>query len=334
MLSVILSRHPDIDIDGNSIAFRLVSCFGYYKDVLPYNLSSSRTDIQSWLIRHDYKGRLADMLDHTDLDQFPDARCAIRDGIEKRLRKNGKKVFGDKSPGIEHHMSDLLMLVPEARFIHIVRDGRAVALSKTTRTNKHLHLAAQEWVDGNIVGLSNQAMIGEDRYRIIRYEDLLLKPEATVRDLCHFLKIAYDPCMTEEDHDQTNERSYVGAALDLSKIDSYKEQLTSTQLKRIENLQAPLLERFGYDLTYPRIGVDHKQLSIATRIWYSQLDNVKQLFIGKQMGMSNRENVEMTISFVTRLKTFIFQVGWDLLPARVFKRVFRKRWIKDVYLRE
>ncbi len=329
LLSVMLSKHPEIDIDGDSIAFRMVSCFGYYKDVLPYNLDHSRAAIQSWLIEQDYKGRLAELIDPKNLEAFPDARAALEHGIARRIQQRGKTVFGDKSPNIEHFMADLLTLLPEAKFIHLVRDGRAVCASRSRRAGKNLYLAAQEWVDGNIIGLSNQAMIGKDRYQMIRYEDLLQKPEATMREICQFLDLPYDPSTIKEDQ-TANEGSYVKSSLDLSKIDNYRQQLSNREIAKIEKIQGQLLHRFGYSLVHP--GKPAKPLSMARRIWYNQTDNVKQLFIGHRVGMQNRQNVAIRIPLRSRLKTFIFHLGKDFLPTPVFKRIFRKVWIKKVHM--
>jgi hypothetical protein len=334
LLSVLLSKHPEIYIDGNTISFRLISCFNYYKDVLPYNFSLSRPEIMSYLIENDYKGRLADLLDYKNLNQYSDSKSIIEQGIKNRLAQAGKTCFGDKAPNIEHFLPDLVMLIPKAKFIHIVRDGRAVAHSKKTRTNKNLMLGAQEWIDSNVLGLSHLATLGEDQYKIIRYEDLLLKPESTLSDICQFLDLPYSAEMIKEEAIQNNENSYVKSILDASKINLFKEKLSANQLKKIESIQGPMLTKFGYDLYHPISSKEYKQLPIIKRVWLSQFDNFKQLFISKRLGMVNRENIEISISISSRIKTFIFKAGYELLPEKVFKRLFRKRWIKNVYIKK
>ena len=129
LLSVMLDRHPNIHIGNDALAFRMISCFNLYKDILPYNLEYSREELQSWLIENDYKGRMKALLDYKDIKSYPDARSLLKNGIENRLQETGKSVFGDKAPNIEYFMRDLLTLIPEAKFIHIIRDGRSAALS-------------------------------------------------------------------------------------------------------------------------------------------------------------------------------------------------------------
>jgi len=333
LLSVMLSKHPSISLDSHSIAFRLVSCFGYYNKILPYNLNYTKEELLAWLIKIDYKGRLHDLLGTKNLSEFPDARTFIQEGINQKLKAKEKTVFGDKSPNIENFVPELLLLIPDAKFIHVVRDGRAAALSKATRAHKNIYLAAQEWVDSNIAGLSNQALIGSDRYKMIKYEDLLLEPEKALRSICQFLNLDYDPVTIISDTEQ-NDDDYVKSNLDTSKVDEFKLQLTKNQLKKLENIQGPLLNKFEYELMCPLVKGKHKQLSITKRIWYNQLDNIKQLFISKRKGMVNRKNVDVSIPIKTRVKTFVFEMGIDFLPDKVFKRIFRRRWIRDVYFNQ
>jgi len=332
LLSVMLGKHSEIHIDGKSVAYRLVSCFQYYENVLPYNLNHSSGDIQSWLIENDYKGRLTELLDYQNLQDYGSAREIIQQGIAERLKANGKTVFGDKTPNMEQFLAKYLLLVPEAKFIHIVRDGRAVAASQAKRAHRNMYLAAQEWVDSNIAGLYNQAMIGEERYKLIRYEDLLQDPETVAKTICAFLDIPFEPAMIAQQAGENEATNYVKSTFDASKIEAFKSELSQHQIKKLERIQGPLLEKMGYQTEFPVDADAYKPLSEFQRIWYHQRENTRQLFIGKRMGMVNRQNVEVAIPLKTRVKTFAFELGRDLLPERVYRKVFRKRWIKKLRL--
>lgn len=334
LLSELLGRHSHVYIDGYSVGFRLVSCFKNYTLVLPYNAAESQSAIQSWLIENDYKGRLAGLIDYKNLERFVSAQAAIQDGIDNRLLPEAKKVFGDKSPGIHHFMPELLTLVPEAKFIHVVRDGRAVAHSQYKRTGKHVELAAQDWVDGNAKGLTNLAWLGADKYLMLKYEDLLSEPENTVNSVCRFLNITYEPAMTASKKADGQPDDYVLPTFEVSKIDEYRSGLKTSQLRKIEKIEAPLLRHFGYELINDQPAGPHRQLSVFRRIWLNQLDNFKRLFVSRRKGMHNRKNVQVQIPLKVRLRNFAFDWGRDFLSDRVFRRVFRKRWIKEVYLKK
>ena len=332
LLSVMLDRHPDITIDGNSVVFRLVNCLGWYKDVFPFNAQHEPEQILSWLIENDYKGRLAAFLDFKNIGQYPDLRSLIQQGIDNRIYERGAQIFGDKAPDMEHFLGELLLLIPNAKIIHMVRDGRAAAYSKSNRTDKHWLLAAQEWTDSVSLGIQHQAMLGNDRYALVRYEDLLLDSENILKGICDFLGLPFSEelLMTKEQEGEAN--SYVSATLDTSKIHAYQSKFSKAQLMKIEQVQGPLLRHFGYDLLHAQTATAYRPLSTLKRFRLSQLGHLKELFKGRQTGMVDRKNVQLKVPFKTRLKHFVLYLGYDLMPKRVYRRVFRKRWIKDLHI--
>lgn len=330
LLSVVLAKHPAIDIDGNALAFRLISCFGLYKEVLPYNVDHNWAELQQWLVNQDYKGRLAELFTDINFDQQGSANAAIRAAIEQRLQQRGKSVFGDKAPDVEHFIPQLMMLVPEAKIVHVVRDGRASAASKANRAHKTLLLAAQEWVESLTMGLHNQGLMGEERYKLLRYEDLLSAPEATTRELCAFLGLEFDPAMVAETPRENDGNAYVKSAFDTSKIDAFKTQLTTSQRRQTERLQAPLLQRFGYELEFSDSLRLHRPMSMLKRVWLRQRSNAAQLLVAKREGMTNRETRVVKVSLSSRLKTFVYYLAFDFIPKRAFRRLFRKRFVKEV----
>lgn len=332
LLSVVLSRHSEIYIDGFAIGLRLVGCFTNYSIVLPYNASRNFHELQSWLIENDYKGRMASLIDYENLGKFPNAQLAIQDGIDRRLAENGKKVFGDKSPGTQHCMPELLALMPKARFIHVVRDARAVSYSQSSRTGKHLSLVAQDWVDTNVKGLTNQAWVGKETYLIVKYEDLVSEPEKTTRIICDFLNISFEPAMIADKTAEYEPDDYVLPSFEKSKIDHYRKHLSEKQLYKIEEIAAPIMKRFGYELSTSAERIPHKQLSVRKRIWLNQMDSVKRLFVSKIKGMQNRKVVDIHISLYVRLKHFAFELGRDFLSDKAFKRLSRRRWVREVYM--
>ena len=67
-----------------------------------------------------------------DLDEeLREATAAVtRSVLERRLREAGKQIAVDKTPlPDEHYVADLHRILPEAGVIHIIRDGRDVAIS-------------------------------------------------------------------------------------------------------------------------------------------------------------------------------------------------------------
>jgi hypothetical protein len=109
----------------------------------------------------------------------------------------GKKRYGDKTPAYVHHISVLARLFPEARFVHVVRDGRDVALSRLEHPTMSASLSdlAILWKRGVEKGRRMGRRLGLHRYREIRYEDLVKDPEEVTSSVCAFLEVVFDPVM-------------------------------------------------------------------------------------------------------------------------------------------
>ena len=102
LLSVMLSKHPEIYLENRSVAFRIISAFRSCYDILPHNLKVDKTAFLSWIIKNDYKGRLANLLDYENIDRYSSIKELIRQSIEKRLSDHDKVVWGDKAPFLQN----------------------------------------------------------------------------------------------------------------------------------------------------------------------------------------------------------------------------------------
>ncbi len=111
--------------------------------------------------------------------------------------KSGRTRYADKTPLNTLMIEPLAKTFPESRFVHIIRDGRDVALSLLYRRfgRGHIVEAARYWRRRVTVGRGAGRRIGPARYREVRYEGLLENPEGTVRELCEFIDLPFEPVM-------------------------------------------------------------------------------------------------------------------------------------------
>lgn len=125
---------------------------------------------------------------------FPDA---VRRVFEFYANRDGKLRYGDKTPGYVLRVPLLAGLFPEARFIHLIRDGRdvAVSFSHVRFGPRSAGETAIYWKRRVLQGRHDGRALGEHRYREVRYEDLVNEPEAILTDLCSFADLDFDPAM-------------------------------------------------------------------------------------------------------------------------------------------
>jgi Sulfotransferase family len=85
--------------------------------------------------------------------------------------------------------------LPEAHFVHLVRDGRDVALSQVEVDfgPDRIADAAHDWVDG--IGKARRQARRLRHYIELRYEDLVADAEPVLWSVCEFVRLRWDPAM-------------------------------------------------------------------------------------------------------------------------------------------
>lgn len=161
---------------------------------------------------------------------------------------------------------DLAALFPDAKFIHVIRDGRDVAASLLARNwtdprsgapLPHVAdaaAAARYWNGLASLGLKAQQTIGDDkRFYVLRYEGLVTRPKRTLRELFAFLGVPFDAAVfdfhkqdtpligTERDSAALLRQPITGA-----RVGRWRKALSEPQRQSVETLCAPMLKAFRY----------------------------------------------------------------------------------------
>jgi sulfotransferase family protein len=126
----------------------------------------------------------------------------VSDGLRTFYRmyaeRFGKSRWGDKTPAYTRDMATIAGLLPEAHFIHLIRDGRDVALSwRQTWFSPGddvptLARAWRRWVEGAQAQSQRVA-----NYIEIRFERLVAEPEAVLREVTQFVGLPYESDMLD-----------------------------------------------------------------------------------------------------------------------------------------
>jgi Sulfotransferase family len=184
---------------------------------------------------------------------YPDAMRALHAAW---ARREGKPWWGDKTPGNIRHLDWLAAMFPEARFVHILRDGRDAAASYAEEFGLALPLAIRRWRHRVRMGRAAGEALGPARYRELRYEALVGDPEPTIRELCDFLELTFDPAMLR--HQERAEHllaplrgrvHHETVALPITPgLRDWRSQLAADDVALCEVEAGDLLAELGYEL--------------------------------------------------------------------------------------
>ena len=191
----------------------------------------------------------------------------------------GKPRWGDKTPMYMRHLALLDELFSDAQYVHLIRDGRDTALSflqmpegTFTRTWAHPRTPAQfaclwrkEVAEARALG----RRVGAMRYHEVRYEALVADPDTTVRGICAFAAIEFEPAMLD----------YAGAVDVSSKphqqrllappttgVRSWRDDMAAADVAAFEAIAGDLLRELEYDVASQRSSGGARPA--LTRAWY------------------------------------------------------------------
>jgi Sulfotransferase family len=189
-------------------------------------------------------------------------RDAISAAYRAYARSRGKELWGDKTPRYVEHIPFLATLFPSSRFVHLVRDGRDVALSYADVSfgPKTIAQAAGLWARRVSAGMRDGRALAAGRYIELRYEDLVDDPETQLKELCRFLDISFEPAMLDganNDDDvlprataynpHVTERPTRG-------VREWKRTMPARHVEMFEAVAGNVLSELGYLRMYPSPG--------------------------------------------------------------------------------
>jgi hypothetical protein len=210
-------------------------------------------------------------------DASPWLADRFRSFFQERVRRQGTAVFSHKFTGWPR-AGFIDAVFPEARFIHVIRDGRAVAASMVQMPwwrgfqgpdawgwgplptayrkewevsgRSYVVLAAVQWK--MLMDAFERAREGipQERWLDVRYEDFLEDPQGTVETIVAFLARPMSDVL----------RRAVGVQrFDASRRNAFRHALSEADVSALNTVLAEHLERYGYlssgDAGAPRIAM-------------------------------------------------------------------------------
>jgi Sulfotransferase family len=189
----------------------------------------------------------------------------LRDVVEIVYRWHaqaaGKTRWGDKTPLYIEILPQLATMFPDCRFIHLVRDGRDVAKSHQAAGwyGPWLHDNTREWTQA--LDCARRWAASDLRGRIlqVRYEQLILDTEATLRRICQFIGEEFEPQMLswqQQVDEQVPERerrihTKLKRRFGSDDVARWKREMSDRELFVAEAFMGAHLARVGYERRYP-----------------------------------------------------------------------------------
>ena len=201
---------------------------------------------------------------------------SVADGFRTFYRlyaaRFGKDRWGDKTPLYCKAIEPIRRVLPEARFVHIVRDGRDAALS-LGRTwfspGPEIETQAVYWRD--CVTAARASGLGHPDYLEVRFEALVGEPAHELTKICAFVDLDFDSAMLDYHRDAPQRLSEHGTRWkadgttlvtgearlaqvrrvttppDARRVFAWKDEMLPEDQRRFADVAGPLLRELGYD---------------------------------------------------------------------------------------
>ncbi len=301
-----LSNHPEVYISGDSVGIPLARlCRRYLSNACKQTTGEQNAFLEHLLARS-YKKRLLYLTEGAGPKAASETlqQYFLR-AVQLFAERQGKKMWGDKTPELNFHIGEILQLFPHAKFIHLVRDPRPNARSLHKRQLYPLSLAAQHWYDINSLACAQRDLLGSERFMLLKYEDLVERPEESMQAVCSFLGLAFAEDVLDPGKNRSTRvaDAYVAPVLSKERLISWREEMDEQEIKKVEKVAAGLMRDFGYEPLLVREG---KPLSPFRIFLLRRKLMRKMLFTRKRFQMKNRKWTLEAIPLSRRLRNFLF----------------------------
>jgi hypothetical protein len=218
--------------------------------------------MQSWLRSKLFRvsGLAASTIQAKILNECHSGGDFLRIMMEQVCQQQGVRRWADCTPEHVLYIDEIKRQIPNAMFVHIIRDGRDVALSYVKQgwayplpwdKTQHLSVAGLYWQWLVKKGREYGASLGED-YREVRFEDLVSQPRKTLDSLSEFLRhdLDYDRIrQTAIGSVGEPNTSFADETDDeFNPVERWKSKMSPAQVEHFEDLLGSFLQELGYPL--------------------------------------------------------------------------------------
>lgn len=258
LLQALIDNHPNIAVPPESHVYARFGCILHcYGDLAQRR---NRRRLIAALLRDAYirDWRLSATVE--DLEQrlrradFP----AIIDALFSTYAEmRGAKRWGDKTPLHIRHLREIRHDFPQAKLIHLVRDGRDVA-EAMRRMIFHPVTAvglARTWRDEVTHWKTFCEEFGSNETLLLRYEKMVASPGEVMQSVLSFIGEPYVDTVSTYAHSSLSQKLHaedpwhasLRDGIGTSKIGVYRLKFTPREIEILEAISGDALESYGYN---------------------------------------------------------------------------------------
>jgi hypothetical protein len=292
LLRLILNGHRDLAVFGETATFFRV---GKY-DTLDHERSFARF-IRDWRTICRAESPYPDLMEDDSLRRAlrlaPSYAAATSAIMREFAKREGKPVWGEKTPAHVHKLPLILQAYPNARIIHITRDPRAVTSSSLTNFpggRFDLYSAYENAVYWTRCesAIERFSPLAPNQIAKLKYEDLVADPQSAARSLCAFLNVDFHQEMLEtagtalrygpkqEDGTLMAHHRSLAERVNAEPVGKWRKTLTEEMVHIVQHVAEEWMRKRGYsleDVSGPRRS-GFRELVLAAK--YS-IDRTKQV---------------------------------------------------------
>lgn len=174
--------------------------------------------------------------------------------------KRGASVVMDKCQDSVCDYQELVRLFPDMLFLDVVRDPRAqiCSMNKSIIYDFDTFLNTQRWVQSRkwVDAIHHEF---PDKIMTIRYEDFVLQHEETMKRICGFMSLSFDPAVLDVSKSREAHAMSIRSPLwqtnfsgpDPQHIQKFLKDFSADEIEAIEHLCFPWMQKHGYPSMTP-----------------------------------------------------------------------------------
>ncbi|HVZ88689.1 MAG TPA: sulfotransferase [Polyangia bacterium] len=220
-----------------------------------------------------------------DVARPPAFASVYRAMFERYARHAGKPRWGEKTPHNVYFVREIAEDLPDARFVHLIRDGRDVAAEQLRSAfgPRNVYAAARLWRQTMSAGLAARAVVAPGRWLDLRYEALVAQPEAELRRVLAFLEEDFHPAVLRPEESEiarrraeTRDHRPLGRPITEDFVGLYRRHLSLHDQAVFAGVAGGLLAEQGYANEVAPVSLDDREgareLEIDARVRAATLD--------------------------------------------------------------